>query len=170
MRRRSKPPPNRRRPRRAWPIRPLRSWRRARSVAARRTNPNPGRRHAGLYCGGETVVRIIEHAAATGAIMPNDGELARLMQIVVAAYPWLQGAGDDAFDLHQFKIGFIGQGGFYRVRETRRDRFFTLGSARRGTARPRDSWRRVFGRVPRRRRRPCQARLAAAWPTFGGRL
>ena len=70
------------------------------------------------------MVRIIEHAAATGAIMPNDGELARLMQIVVAAYPWLQGAGDDAFDLHQFKIGFIGQGRFYRVRETRRDRFF----------------------------------------------
>ena len=74
-------------------------------------------------------VRITEEPARTGAILPTDNELKRLLEIVAARHPGLvklrrDGEDDDGFDLADFKLAFLATTRFFRIRETRRDLFF----------------------------------------------
>src|SRR6516165_10154267 len=65
------------------------------------------------------MVRITEHAAETGAVLPSDAELSWLLA-KVREHHSLPG-----FTLDDFRLGFIGQGRFFRlVRQTRRDRYY----------------------------------------------
>ena len=64
-------------------------------------------------------------APKTGAIMPSDAELERLLEIVKRAHPWLvQAEGPEAFDLATFKKAFWAQGLLFRTHAPRQDRRF----------------------------------------------
>lgn len=54
-----------------------------------------------------------------GLEMPSDDELAALLKIVRAVYPWLVG-----FDLGEFRRSFWAQGQHYRTPATRHDRYY----------------------------------------------
>jgi hypothetical protein len=60
----------------------------------------------------------------TGAVMPSDSELERLLAIVAKHHSWL-GAGRDAFDLEDFRTGFWATTLFFRTPAPRQDRRFS---------------------------------------------
>jgi len=64
-------------------------------------------------------------APQTGAQMPSDAELERLLAIVRRAHPWLvKDDGPEAFDLESFKTAFWATTLFFRTHAPRQDRRF----------------------------------------------
>lgn len=70
-------------------------------------------------------LRITTMAPQTGAQLPSDAELLRLLEIVRRAHPGLiKNDGPEAFGLEDFRVGFWGQGLLFRRHAPRQDRRF----------------------------------------------